>query len=839
MLSHLKRRIGVLTAVAVLAALVPTLAVSPASAAPATTATAAADVTTLSACPTEASIASAGFTDTTSTDVDCIKYYGITTGVTATTYEPTGSVPRWQMALFLTRAATEMGVTLGDGSDQGFTDIAGQSAATQTAINQIKQLGVTTGTTATTYDPDSNVTKEQMSMFVRRLLENVTPGPNGSNDDDTDADTAAETYVNGATATYNYTDIDTGDTTYEGHNSIVEVFNLGVTGDAKTVTTFGPATDLTRLEMATWLTNAAAHSNLRPEGLVIQSTDAADYGAMTAATDEIHISYRDASFDAIGSALVDSFCFDNSLVVALTSTANDVAFTAAGLVSGADKTSAGSTAGTIESSDDITDATGNIKLEQGSLDDDCDVGNGQNIDYYAWTGAVGDTFDKDTTTYDTTTVTSSKATTDLIWTTSHANAEALDSATVTTSSTATVPNRAMYGNDVTITFQLRSAASLSSAYNVARAGCSIQVTEYITAAPATTAGSSDTYGTGAASSITTHVLTTDANGAATFTLSAADPSATVSNGARGHQIVIDNSTTANTVAGCATSWTEALGDSGAAVSDDTYALKWDDTARDEYSVVATLANGYVRASATGSGASQTVTATSYDQYGVGIAATSLGMTLTGSGTSRGLVVGQEDEGSSAITNTFTTTRTTNSSGVATWGVSRDSTVSGSTTFRINDNEDNNDVETMYWTNATSSTAVGDDGTNDVPNTFKADADYADVDATGEVGGQLVALDKANDTLVVAIVAYVDGTLLEETRYVEYVYDSNDQFTVDTESAASLATDIVGFEYYMGLVGGGAVGADTRYLAVDNLDIGSTITIKAASLTSVFTIDIDG
>jgi hypothetical protein len=312
----------------------------------------------------------------------------------------------------------------------------------------------------------------------------------------------------------------------------------------------------------------------------------------------------------------------------------------------------------------------------------------------------------------------------------------------------------------------------------------------------------------------------------------------VDNGNRGHLIVIDNATTANTTAGCPTSWTEGAIDSGSWSADADYALQWDDTARDENSVVATLANGYVRASATGSGASQTVTATSYDQYGVGIASNNLGMTLTGSGTSRGLSVGQEDEGSSAITNTFTTTRTTNSSGVATWGVSRDSAVSGSTTIRINDGEDNNDVETMYWTNATSATAVGDDGTNDVPNTFEADTDYADVDATGEVGGHLVALDKANDTVVVAIVAYVDGTLLEETRYVEYVYDSNDQFTVDS-AGTDVATDIVGFEYYMGLVGGGAVGADTRYVAVDNLDIGSLITIKAASLTSVFNIDVFG
>jgi NAD(P)-dependent dehydrogenase (short-subunit alcohol dehydrogenase family) len=119
-------------------------------------------------------------TDTTSTDVDCIAMYGITTGVTATTYEPSSNVPRWQMALYLTRMASKAGHTLGSGADQGFTDISGYSAAIQTAINQIKQLTVTTGTTATTYSPDDNVTREQMAMFIERLLGLTTPGPGGS-----------------------------------------------------------------------------------------------------------------------------------------------------------------------------------------------------------------------------------------------------------------------------------------------------------------------------------------------------------------------------------------------------------------------------------------------------------------------------------------------------------------------------------------------------------------------------------------------------------------------------------------------------------------------------------
>ena len=60
------------------------------------------DLALFDACPASA-ITSSGFTDTTSADVSCIKYYGITKGTTATTFSPLDFVSRWQMALFLTR----------------------------------------------------------------------------------------------------------------------------------------------------------------------------------------------------------------------------------------------------------------------------------------------------------------------------------------------------------------------------------------------------------------------------------------------------------------------------------------------------------------------------------------------------------------------------------------------------------------------------------------------------------------------------------------------------------------------------------------------------------------
>ena len=102
------------------------------------------------ACPV--TIPSSGFNDlgglTTETveAINCLKYYGITTGVTSTAFNPNGDVLRWQMALFLTREAVDVGITLPSGSGQGFLDIAGLDGATQTAINQLRQLGITLGT---------------------------------------------------------------------------------------------------------------------------------------------------------------------------------------------------------------------------------------------------------------------------------------------------------------------------------------------------------------------------------------------------------------------------------------------------------------------------------------------------------------------------------------------------------------------------------------------------------------------------------------------------------------------------------------------------------------------
>jgi SpoIID/LytB domain protein len=101
---------------------------------------------------------------------------GISTGVSEMEFSPTSDVTRWQMALFLTRLVNAAGFPMPDGSDQGFTDIADLPAGTQKAINQLRQMGITLGTSTTQFSPSPSVRRDEMASFLSRTLELVGLG---------------------------------------------------------------------------------------------------------------------------------------------------------------------------------------------------------------------------------------------------------------------------------------------------------------------------------------------------------------------------------------------------------------------------------------------------------------------------------------------------------------------------------------------------------------------------------------------------------------------------------------------------------------------------------------
>jgi hypothetical protein len=112
--------------------------------------------------------------------ISCLGAYAISLGTSPSKFSPNLPVTRWQMALFLTRQITAHGISLPSTVDQGFVDIPSLSAATQDAINRLAVLGITKGTTATTFDPHGLVTRWQMALFLTRVADIVEIPLSGS-----------------------------------------------------------------------------------------------------------------------------------------------------------------------------------------------------------------------------------------------------------------------------------------------------------------------------------------------------------------------------------------------------------------------------------------------------------------------------------------------------------------------------------------------------------------------------------------------------------------------------------------------------------------------------------
>jgi hypothetical protein len=648
------------------------------------------------------------------------------------------------MALFLTRMATDMGVTLGSGADQDFTDIGGEAAEIQTAINQIKQLGVTTGTTATTYSPADNVTREQMAMFIDRLLAATAPGPHvaavgaaGSGSSDT-----TTTNISSAGTTYNYTDIDSG-VTYEGHGSIVDLYHLGVSDSAIGATSYRPADNMTRAEMATFITNALGHSNARPSGIHLQASHTALVGGGLS-THELHVSDR-ATAGSTGTegTLIDLMGFKT------VTTLDVVAFAATGVCSSAINAYGGSVACYIDNSDNVTDSSGNFEVALSSLASGVQVADGQTVQYWAWNAANGTTFLNGTHTTSSVTVSSTAGGDFVTWAnTSHPYAN-----TPTAADLGTGVSQAHYegkmGSDVTITLQLASAIGTSALLHVAQDGCTVALK--------VVKGAS-----GSTPSTIENTTATFTGGVATYVASKTDPTPLSNTAATYEQVTLSNPAGGvNTAAGC----TEITGGFGDALgqSDATFVILWDDTARAVNTITAATTSPYVTASGLTAGANNTVTATVYDQYGVGVAATEVGL---------------ESVIDTATVSTFTVSRNTNSSGVATFGVNRVSAVSGKEQFHVavppGVKADTAALANAYWVIAPSATLLDTGLATSASNGFQTGSAFSTAAAgNGVPEAAWVVKDTANNKMVAHL-----NTDENPIIYTVYTYDSNDSFTVN-------------------------------------------------------------
>ena len=154
----MRRILAVLAA----SALPCTLALSPAFAQP--TARDIAD-----ACP-PGEIPGAPFRDVTmyGDAIDCVYWYRISNGTSATTYEPLNPVTRGQMAAFVARTLIAAHAELPEGGDAFDDD---ENSNFENDINVLAAAGIVHGTSEDTFHPRWMVTRAQMAAFLVRAYD--------------------------------------------------------------------------------------------------------------------------------------------------------------------------------------------------------------------------------------------------------------------------------------------------------------------------------------------------------------------------------------------------------------------------------------------------------------------------------------------------------------------------------------------------------------------------------------------------------------------------------------------------------------------------------------------
>ena len=297
-------------------------------------------------------------------DINCIAYYGITVGMGDGTYAPDANVTAFEMRLFVQRTADLMGA-------DGGAVLAGVELS----------------------DP---VTRLEMAKLMFGLVDDIRDDVRINRDGDYQVDSDGDNvwedvddYFQDARAQVPIAD----------SNLIGATYELGITrGTSANVSTpdstFEPSANVTRAQMASFITRTLDHSNLRPEGLAIQENN----------NDDTQVSYRDGDFAPIEDARIDVFsslypddAFDPDDGECETRFTKDEG-------GGSDRCE-------IDIGDQLTHDDGNVEFTLASKADpitaECGTGGpfvfktatagADERSFWAWTGSLGDEVDEDTT----------------------------------------------------------------------------------------------------------------------------------------------------------------------------------------------------------------------------------------------------------------------------------------------------------------------------------------------------------------------------------------------------------------------------------------------------------
>ncbi len=679
--------------------------------------------------------------------INCIAYYGVTNGTgDGSTYSPNDAVTRAQMAVFIARAAGVAGVDLDEPMGDKFDDIGDVWAEGRDAINQLADNGMISA--GGDYRPEDSVTRAEMASFLVGLLVEAS----------SDVRVSGGMILLGASPGMEADDYfgDARAALPRANDAEVSaIYELGITKGASAASgaeegkapldyNYEPHGTVTRGQMAAFITRALAHTSARPAGVSAQFDD-----------DEVIVSVRDENFAPVPDAVVDMF--------QIVSADADLAFRANGTCAEVVMVG-GLHVCEIDNTDDVTDNDGDIAV-------DVTVGDGINV--WAWTGDVGDTVDGDTDLFH------------LDIPKAAASAEAAKRVHVGSDFSA---SKVHLGSTVVYTVQLQSAADTATTVGAdGKKPASFLVTLSTIAivdSDTSTDGFQRGRASGGFSSVTTQKITTDAEGKATFSVSAPAGDSSVMRDQFQVDIHIDPGDNApdgaaaffidDATAGAGPDGTTGLVTVKSGVTDLDSGLTFSTEASTRATIgVVTLKTAAEHVLASSRGASNSVTVKIVDQYGDPISGASV-------------TLGSDQTGTVTISRPE---RITGRDGTRTYRYERTSSAPGT------------EILTVTW---------DPDGGGDIAAiTQTVTVEWATVGAS--TGGTAVTIAEF-DTDTNTIFAGVKGDR------AMYTYDSNDRFNVGTDGNESAST-YAAFE---------------RALA-DGLELDVVITGPRSSATNTFTL----
>ena len=291
--------------------------------------------------------------------VNCLAHYGVTKGRTATSYDPDAPVLRWQMALFMARAAGPAGIVLPPASDQGFSDIGRFSEEARDAINQMAELEIMLGEGRGRFGPNTAVPRAEMALILEAFLERAEVGAGGEDVSEVAPDDDV------------FDDVD--NVTRGEYQAIRLMFEMGVTlGTSRN--RYTPRGSVTRAQMAVFITRTLAHTVARPTGLTLQ----ADQGTVTLGESvELVASVRGRRQTPVPDELVDVFFAADP----------GEAFNSNGSCNTREVEAVwGSAACEISYGDDVTGPSGDLEITFTPE---------ESVTVWAWSSSVGDSYDDD------------------------------------------------------------------------------------------------------------------------------------------------------------------------------------------------------------------------------------------------------------------------------------------------------------------------------------------------------------------------------------------------------------------------------------------------------------